>query len=72
MEPCNIGAGGHSCFFLEQLGKILGTVAAAHLLCYGLDLVISGGNQQLFCPFDANIREIVGKTGSGFLLELFC
>ncbi len=35
----NVCAGSHTCFFLEQLGKILGVVSKSHLLGHVLYLV---------------------------------
>ena len=71
MNAGYIGTGGHAGFFLKQLRKILRTVSAAHLLCYGLNLIAFGRDKQLFGPFDSDIGEIAGKTGASFLLKFF-
>ena len=63
MNAGYIGTGGHAGFFLKQLRKILRTVSAAHLLCYGLNLIAFGRDKQLFGPFYSDIGEIAGKTG---------
>ena len=71
MNAGYIGTGGHAGFFLKQLRKILRTVSAAHLLCYGLNLIAFGRDKQLFGPFYSDIGGDSWKNGCQFPFEIF-